>query len=351
MQKIERMAAGAGNRAEKGKKQLADDYDDGLEKHNLTTSALATKLLALWAHGQLSAKMVRELASLAVTDGATHQDLIQIAQVGSWGEHEGNCHKELMRRFVKGVAVADPVRVKVKCIDNKTSLEKEKVEEADVFLPYKVFSSLGENYPEFFEKSMNIQNLEKFWSAVEKSGDEKTKHHPMSEEQGWKAKNVPLFVHGDGVEFQSRDSLLTFSFGALGTALTSLETNLYIASFPKSSTHGETWASIWKMLSWSCECLGKGTHPELDPDGRPLEKGSPWYEKRGQPLHPKGWKAQVWCITGDHEFFANQLKLGHWASHHPCWECDAQNWKNLCLGKGLQANQLGKAEVQGLECG
>lgn len=125
----------------KGKKQLADDYDDGLEKHNLTTSALATKLLALWAHGQLSAKMVRELASLAVTDGATHQDLIQIAQVGSWGEHEGNCHKELMRRFVKGVAIADPVRVKVKCIDNKTSLEK--VEEADVFLPHMVFFKLG----------------------------------------------------------------------------------------------------------------------------------------------------------------------------------------------------------------
>ena len=344
VQKIERMAAGAGNRAEKGKKQLADDYDDGLEKHNLTTSALATKLLALWAHGQLSAKMVRELASLAVTDGATHQDLIQIAQVGSWGEHEGNCHKELMRRFVKGVAIADPVRVKVKCIDNKTSLEK--VEEADVFLPHMVFSSLGENYPEFFEKSMNIQNLEKFWSAVEKSGDEKTKHHPMSEEQGWKAKNVPLFVHGDGVEFQSRDSLLTFSFGALGTALTSLETNLYIASFPKSSTHGETWTPIWKMLSWSFECLGKGTHPELDPDGRPLEKGSPWYEKRGQPLHPKGWKAQVWCITGDHEFFANQLKLGHWASHHPCWECDAQKGKTCALEKAYKQISLEKQKFR-----
>ena len=42
------------------------------------------------------------------------------------------------------------------------------------------FSSLGEHYPEFVEKSVNIQNVEKFWSAVEKSGDEKVHHHPMS---------------------------------------------------------------------------------------------------------------------------------------------------------------------------
>ena len=26
---------------------------------------------------------------------------------------------------------------------------------------------------------------------------------------------------------------------------------------------------------------------------------------------------------GDHEFFSNTLKLPHWQSHNPCWECNA----------------------------
>ena len=157
---------------------------------------------------------------------------------------------------------------------------------------------------------------------------------------------MPLFVHGDGVELQSRDSLLTFSFGCLGGSLSSLETNLYLASFPKSSTHAGTWAPIWKLLKWSFDSLGKGFHPDKDPDGKALEEDSPWYQNSGQPLHPKGYKAQIWSIIGDHEFFANHLKLGHWASHHPCWECDAQK---RFLGKGLQANLLGKAGLQGVD--
>ena len=45
---------------------------------------------------------------------------------------------------------------------------------------------------------------------------------------------------------------------------------------------------------------------------------------------------------GDHEFYSNTLKLPHWAAHHPCWECNAQNWagcdaslnyKEICLEK------------------
>ena len=76
-----------------------------------------------------------------------------------------------------------------------------------------VFSRLGEFYPAFFAKTMELENLEKFWNAVEKSCDPKLSHHPMTLEKDWKRKNVPLFVHGDGVELQSRDSLLTFSLG------------------------------------------------------------------------------------------------------------------------------------------
>ena len=184
----------------------------------------------------LSAVLCQQLAHLALQDGAQHQDLLRLAMAGHWGQHQGNCHRDFMR-FCGQVAFPHPVPVKVKAIDNKTSLEKE--EEAHVFLPHMLFSRLGEFYPAFFAKTMELENLEKFWNAVEKTCDPKLSHHPMTLEKDWKRRNVPLFVHGDGVEFQSRDSLLTFSFGSLGGSLSSLETNLYLASFPKSSEAAE----------------------------------------------------------------------------------------------------------------
>ena len=43
-------------------------------------SPLANKLLTLWAHGTLSDVMIREIAHLAMLDGAQHPDLYGIAK-------------------------------------------------------------------------------------------------------------------------------------------------------------------------------------------------------------------------------------------------------------------------------
>ena len=67
---------------------------------------------------------------------------------------------------------------------------------------------------------------------------------------------------------------------------------------------------------------------------------------KGMPLTAKGWKAQIWCIIGDQEFFANRLKLGHWASHYPCWECDAENFKGAALEKAYKQISLAKQDFQ-----
>ena len=72
----------------------------------------------------------------------------------------------------------------------------------------------------------------------------------------------------------------------------------------------------------------------LDPDNNPLKGG---LEKlKGQPLHPSGFKAVLWAVIGDQEYFANVLKLAHWASHYPCWECDAQNFEGAAPGKHVK---------------
>ena len=66
-------------------------------------SGLVTKLLSLWAHGQLSATLCQQLAHLAVLDGAHHEELIQMASAGNWGEASGNCHRDFMATHCKNM--------------------------------------------------------------------------------------------------------------------------------------------------------------------------------------------------------------------------------------------------------
>ena len=83
-------------------------------------------------------------------------------------------------------------------------------------------------------------------------------------------------------------------------------------------------AAIMKWVAWSFEALGEGRHPTHDPDGKPLKKESPFYEARGQPLTNGGYRAVIWSIQGDQEFFSNTLQLPHWRNPSPCWLCDAK---------------------------
>ena len=169
----------------------------------------------------------------------------------------------------------------------------------------------------------------------------------MTLEKGWEEKNIPLFIHGDGVEYTAHnDNLLVFSWGCLLGNLPTLQNHWLLATFPKSCTSSSTWDPIWKYLKWSLTALAAGTHPTTDPDGKPLEKGSTFFKFKGKPLHPNHYKATLWSIIGGHEFFSNTLKLPHWSSHFPCWECDTENFPGAAFGKGYKEICLEKQEFQ-----
>ena len=97
-------------------------------------SPLANKLVLLWAKGVLSATLVREIADLAIQDGAKHQDLVAIAQTGNWGQQPGNAHKQILNHFCSNVNIATSYEVEVPCIHPKTS--KDALEKASIFLPF-----------------------------------------------------------------------------------------------------------------------------------------------------------------------------------------------------------------------
>jgi len=147
----------------------------------------------------------------------------------------------------------------------------------------------------------------------------------MKAKADWKRKVVPLYFHGDGVEFQERDTLMVWSFGCLLCLYNSLDSHLLLAVFPKICTSVDTWKPLTKWLVWSFTALLAGLHPTLDPDGNAIAEDSVFYPMRGKPLTPEGYSAALWSIQGDHEFFSNVLKLPHWRNQHPCWECDCTN--------------------------
>ena len=120
-------------RQKTSKPSVLEKTQQALEKATKPQSGLASRLLHLWATGVLSAIMVRELAQLALSDGADHAELIKLAECANWGCNPGNTHRQILGKFCSDVMIAEPFCTKVKCIDPKTSLEKE--EQVSFFLP------------------------------------------------------------------------------------------------------------------------------------------------------------------------------------------------------------------------
>ena len=210
----------------------------------------------------------------------------------------------------------------VPCKNPKSSQEEETSNA--VFLPHMMFSTLEKEYPEKFAEMFNTSDLELFWNAAEKTQDDRLFGHPMKHgNRAWKSQCIPLFLHGDGVQFQTRDTLMVWSWGCFLSLYNSLDSHLLMAVFPKSCTLPITWNPIMKWLVWSFTALAKGIHPVLDPDDKPFSESFVFATLAGQPLTKGGFKGVLWSIQGDHEFFSNVLGLPHWTNLSPCWECDA----------------------------
>ena len=214
------------------KKDLATGLAERPDAQEQLPSPFATKLLSHWAHGKLSAKGIQELAHLAQIGGCAHEEVATIARAGNFGENPGILHQ----------GIDECILFEVPCLDPKTS--KESVTTVQVFLPHSMFSALAENYPRKWEQFFCTHDLAAFWSQVEAKKDQRLKGRPLTKGERWQETTVPLFCHGDGAEFQTRDSLMIYSFGSFQNLLASLDSHLLMACFPKSCTTPQTWQPL-----------------------------------------------------------------------------------------------------------
>ena len=218
---------------------------------------------------------------------------------------------------------------------------KSSKEDACLFLPHLVFSSLYTHYPEQFEKLFCFKEAQAFWKGVEKSKDPRLLPPlALGKRVVQPAFTCPIYVHGDGVEFQSRDSLMTWSWGSMLSKASALHQHILLTAFAKSVTVGSTWTPLNDWVSWSFDALIKGKRPSQDPYGSALPQHLE--ELAGQPLTAAHHRAFIFAIQGDLEFCSNSLGMPHWQNKYPCAECDAQRptFKGIKCPEGKSVKEL-----------
>lgn len=329
--------------------ELAKQEAKTLPKGSASENVLSEGLLSLWSHGHLSAKLIQNIANKALLVGAEGEDLATIARSGNHGSKPGNCHRDICRAFIKDCHLGTGASVPTQCQDPKTSKPCE--ENAGVLLPHLLFSELFEGYPSQFDSLFGTQDLAEFWTRVEATKDDRLQAHPICLDKRQKktqksvqnrSLTIPLFLHADGVEFQSRDSLLVWNWGGFLNAFGSLNSHFLICAFPKSASLNNTWEPIMEWVQWSFEAMQEGTHPCYGPDNGPLPKGSIFEKLAGLPLTGRGYRACIWAIQGDQEMYSNILNLPHWNTYAPCAACDAQKpfMKGKACEKGKSFKEL-----------
>lgn len=106
-----------------------------------------------------------------------------------------------------------------------------------------------------------------------------------------------------------------------------------------------TMNEFWKHLVWSFTWLQRGQWPDRDADGKMYVRGTPEGDRTLTPL-AGGWRAILWIIKADLEFFANALDLDSYSSHSICFLCPANTstipWTDFRKGRALKLSIIWK---------
>ena len=208
-------------------------------------SPLVTKLLELWSQGKLSASQAVELAHLAQLEGAFSAEILTVAKCGNFSQCKGNCHRDMMQLFLNDLKLSNPWPVTVEVKDPKS--QKLTTTEASVMLPHLLFSSLYEHYRDQFEELFAVKQCQPFWKNLEQKKDPRlVPPITLGKRVVSPSTTIPIFVHGDGVEFVKDSSLMTWSWGSMLSQQSSLSTHLLITAWPKSCQTDNTWKPMDK---------------------------------------------------------------------------------------------------------
>ena len=187
----------------------------------------------MWGEGFLSAHAVQEICHMAYMDGLKHDAVGHLASMGSWGRHPGNVTRDL-KAFISR-EVGDPYANfrTVSCQAWNPRMSQNEAAELAYFDPKDIFDSLLQR-PDDFDRILNPSGIKDFWARVK---DSDPRLHMLRRETNLSKHDLkyclPLWLHGDAVEYVDGRSLMIYSMGSLLATGSTLDTALLLAAIPK----------------------------------------------------------------------------------------------------------------------
>lgn len=193
-----------------------------------------------------------------------------------------------------------------------------------MFLPHDWLRHVGSESA--LQKIWGLHALNQFWLTHDVAEDPSCRkiQHAI------KAKKlIPLVIHGDGGQFQREGSLMVISMRSLLSSANVAHSQMLLVAISKACVNKsgdpclDTMQCVWRVLSWSFNALLQGRHPKTDHEGKPFPASSWRHAKRGTPLLDSHHCACIFVISGDGEYFQNELKLPGHSSNQCCKDCGA----------------------------
>ena len=280
---------------------------------------LSGHLLRMWGEGFISAHAVQKICHMAYLDGLKQDAVGKLASMGSWGKHPGNVTRDL-KAFVSrevGNPYANFRTVSCQCWNPRTS--QNEAAQLAYFDPKDVLDSLLQR-PDDFDRILNPSGIQDFWAGVK---DSDPRFQMLSREVNVSKEDlqncIPLWLHGDGVEYVDGRSLMVYSMGSVLATGSTLDSTLLLAGIPKDICWHTTWDTVFEQ--WVAS-----------------------FTRLQGPRSVGQYSFTLWAIRGDQEFYANSLKLPHWRNPRPCWECNLDGEQCLNIQDPIPPNEMRQVE-------
>ena len=303
-------------------------------------------LTELWSLGLISATTLAMIGR-AGNLSAPRPQMAALANLGTRGRWEGNCHRDLSRKLAMSkIDVAPTLEAQVQMLDVKAQPPKKVLAKCPILPPHAFLGYLYRFHRSEFNKHVvgPPGALRQFWEGVP-ANDPRILGHPC--EFLPKDNLVALRIHGDKVPIGKGDSrsvdVKSFSSftGADGPTWDTrwvMSAIVQQAKFHGDDEDDSTDDAIWKILLWSFRALAAGKWPTKDWNGQPL--GEPWSKFSGNLCGE--FRFAMFGIAGDLDALCNDLGLQHFnAVPMCCFKCPANRstlpWSDLRPNAGWMA--------------
>jgi hypothetical protein len=181
---------------------------------------------------------LQEIAHAAKLSGLDADDIEQMAKLGSFGAQPGNISRDLMNKFCKSddLVTPQPYIAKVPMLVKKNNTEETVMCDHYFFLPTDwIVSITHEGDGSIIQQVFNFDKVGAFWKN-HRQEDPKLYKNPVTKVKDYKQKMTPMLLHGDGGQFQKRDSLDVISLHSALSKMSAMFKFMLLTAVPKKCT-------------------------------------------------------------------------------------------------------------------